>query len=801
MAKTWNLDPDGPGAYTIAADARCGPTDYTNDHIWELALAGGEPPSLSLNTTFGLRARNFSLFPRFVEGDTTISDPEAFNAPVVVQKFYPNYLQVAFSPSTGIDVQLEYWVPESHAVAGRVKIKNNRLAERHLRFEWTALLSPIGEGQRMAPREIEAVSVLAGQTSGLSPVVFMRGGAYLSPGPFPALAIDLELLAGSERSLVWTAAALEDPQASFEKARQIAARPWDGEISRLDIQNEGLIQVETGIPSWDAAFALAQKNAFGLLVGPTEQLPSRSFVLSRNPDQGFSARGDGSDYTHMWCGQPALETNLLIDFLLPSNPELAQGFLENFLATQQSSGFVDWKPGLGGQRSGLMATPILAHIAWKIYQVKEDKGLLKQIYPKLLSALQHWFTEEQDRDGDGLPEWTRLTQAGLDSHRTFSQWETWSQGAEISQSESPALCALLFNEIETLLKMARILERTEPIPALQALADNLRSALDAAWSEQTSLYHYWDRSSHFSPEGKVLGYRRGPGEIYLQHTFEQPARLVLSIQGAEESPRQATVFLHGTNKDGKDRIERIDETQFQWRMQKSYVTSQWAYASLEYVDVQHIQPDDYVQVEVIDLACQDYSLFLPLWAQIPSQERADALIRNALLNPERFWQRYGIPLCPTKEEDQKENPCPRTSILWSCLIGEGMVNYGYRQEAGALVARMMDAIIPQLRKHKAFSRSYHAKTGTGSGERNALQGLAPLPLFLTALGVEIISPTKIALEGENPFEQTVTIRYRGTEIIREKSKTQVIFPDGQKMIVKGPKPYLVELDRQLPRDR
>ena len=801
MIKTWNLDPDGPGAYTIAADARCGPTDYTNDHIWELALAGGEPASVSLYTTFGLRARNFNLFPRFVEGDTAISDPEAFNAPVVVRKFYPNYLQVAFSPATGIEVQLEYWVPESHAVAGRVKIKNSRLAERHLRFEWTALLSPIGEGERMAPKEIEAVTVLAGQTGGLAPLVFMTGGAQASPGPFPALAIELELLAGSERSFTWTAAALEDHQASFEKAREIAARPWDEEITRLEIQNEGLIDVETGNPSWDAAFALAQKNAFGLLVGPTEALPQRSFVLSRNPDQGYSARGDGSDYTHTWCGQPALEANFLVDFLLPSNPELAKGLLENFLTTQQANGFVDWKPGLGGQRSGLMATPILAHIAWKIYQINEDKGFLEQIYPKLLSAVQHWFTEEQDRDGDGLPEWARLMQAGLDNHPTFSQWESWSQGAEISQSESPALCALLFNEIETLLKMARILERTEPKPALQALADNLRSALDAAWDEQTSMYPYWDRASHFSPAGKVLGYRQGPGEIYLQHAFEQPARLVLSIRGAKESPRQATVFLHGANKAGKDRIERIDETQFQWRMQKSYVTSQWVYTSLEYVEIQNIKPDDYVQVEVIDFACQDYSLFLPLWAQIPSQERGDALIRNALLNPERFWQRYGIPLCPPPDEAQEESPCPLASILWACLIGKGMIDYGYRQEAGELVTRMMEAITPQLSKHQAFARSYHTETGRGSGERNALQGLAPLPLFLNALGVKVISATKIALEGENPFDQTVTIRYRGTEIIREKTKTKVIFPDGQKMIVKGSKPYLVELDRQRPQDR
>ncbi len=798
MTKTWYLDPDGPGAYTIAADARCGPTDYYNDHIWELSLEGGDPPSLSLQTTFGLRARNLRLFPRFVEGDTGISNPEDFNKPPVVHKFYPNYLQLSFSPSTGIEVQSEYWVPESHAVAGRVKIKNSRLAERHLRFEWTAMLSAIAEGQCMTPAEMDAATVLQGQTEQLAPVIFMTGGPYFSPGPYPALAIDLELLAGSERTFTWTAATLEDHQASFEKGRQIAAREWDGEISRLDIQNDGLIQIETGNPCWDAAFALAQKNAFGLLVGPTDELPHPSFVFSRQPDQGYSARGDGSDYTHLWAGQSALETNFLVDFLLPCDPELAQGLLENFLSTQQNDGFVDWKPGLGGQRSGLMVAPILAHTAWKVYQVSQDDRFLEENYPKLLNALQHWFTSKQDRDGDGIPEWTHLIQAGLDAHPTFSQWESWSQGADISQSESPALCALLYNEIQTLMKIARILERTESAPALQALAENLLSGLDASWDEGTSLYRYWDRASHFSPAGEMLGLRKGPGEIYLQRTFDQPARLVVTLQGAEETPRQAAVFFHGTNLAGKDRIERIDETQLQWRMQTSHVTSQYVYASLEYVDIQNIKPDDHVQVEVIDLACQDYSLFLPLWAGIPSQERADAIIRNALLNPERFWRPYGIPLCPPSESERADSPCPHTSILWESLIGAGLIAYGYRQEAATLVTRIMNAIIPQLSKHKAFARNYQTETGACAGEYNALQGLAPLPLFMRTLGVEIISPAKIGLEGENPFDDPVTIHYRGTKIIREKAKTQVIFPDGQKMIVKGPKPYLVELDRQLP---
>ena len=66
------------------------------------------------------------------------------------------------------------------------------------------------------------------------------------------------------------------------------------------------IDVHTGDPDWDAAFALSQKTAFGLFFGSSQYLPNPCFVLTRQPDQGYSPRGDGSDYPHLWSGQSIL---------------------------------------------------------------------------------------------------------------------------------------------------------------------------------------------------------------------------------------------------------------------------------------------------------------------------------------------------------------------------------------------------------------------------------------------------------------------------------------------------------------
>ncbi len=792
----WNLSVNDPGAYIIAADARCAPTDYANDHIWELSLVGGEPPALAIQTTYGLRARNLRLFPRFVEGDSAVTDSENYADGPVVHRFFPNYLHVSCAPFTGIDVSLEYWVPESQVVTGRVKIKNSRLSARAICFEWGAMLSAASEGARMAAEEIEAVTVLCGQTDGLAPVLFMTGGPHFSSGPYPALAIDIDLPAGGERTFRWVLATNKDHETSFDQARLTATRAWDKEIARLDVLNEGLIDIETGDPDWDVAFALTQKSAFGLLCGPTDHLPQISFVASRQPNHGFSPNGDGSDHSHLWSGQTPLETYFLIGNLLPTAPKIAAGLLANFLATQEQNGFVDWKPGLGGQRGGVMSTPILAHLAWSIFKSTEDRQFLELIFPNLVKSVQAWFEPTQDRDEDGIPEWTHIMQSGLDEHPTFSPWHEWSQGADISQSENPALCALLYNEIQILIEMAHLLQHTGAVSALQASADKLIAAIEDSWDDSTSMYRVWDRETHLSPSREVIAEQFGPGEIFLQRTFEEPVRLLVSIKGFDATPRQVNLFIHGVGPAGQNRVERIPEERFTWRLRNSTVTTQKVFSQLESIEIRDIRPNDIVRVEVVDLSNQDYSLFLPLFAKIPSQERSEQIIQKAMLNPERFWRAFGIPLCPSLMNEDKAHPCANTNSLWSSLIGEGLLHYQYRKEAAELVTRLMNAIISNLKNHKSFAQNYNVETGAGVGERNSLQGIAPLSLFLETLGVRLISPRKVALEGTNPFPWPVTIRYRGLTVKRETEKTRVTFPGGQTAVVKRPDPHVVELDTE-----
>jgi hypothetical protein len=650
----------------------------------------------------------------------------------------------------------------------------------------------------MAVLEMQAAPLLSGSSDDLAPVVFLTGGSQAGTGSYPSLRLDLELPPDVTKRMTWTHAALNDPEGSFNLARSIAARPWDAEVARLDLSNAGLIDIHTGNPDWDAAFALSQKTAFGLFVGPTPHLPSPSFVTTRLPDQGYSLRGDGSDYNHLWNGQSPLEAYYLSGMILPGAPELAQGIVRNYLSVQTEDGSIDWKPGLAGQRSRLLATPLLATLTWKIYEYSGDRTFLAEAFPGLWSFVQSWFGPEQDRDGDGIPEWNHPMQTGFDDHPTFSRWNSWSQGVDITTAESPALCAFLYRECQSLLDIAAQLDRREPVSALHSMAEHLRTALDASWSQEAAAYRYWDRDSHVTTQGEKLGERMGPGSIRIERSFEHPVRLFVEVKTSGEATRPLMVSIRGEGAGGQPRVETVGKDRFKWFMGTGNMTGERVYSRLEQVDIQGLEEGDLVELHSVGYGCLDQTTLLPLWACVPDRERAELLIQRTILSPDSYWMPYGIPACPGETAcltNDTGNPCQGVHLPWNTLIGEGLLRYGFQTAAAEIVTRAMAAIVQTLKQERGFRRFYHAESGQGYGERNALSGLAPLGLFMETLGVRVISPQRVALHGFNPFPWPITVKYRGITVLRQKESSTVIFPDGQTVEVEDPAPRIVSLER------
>ena len=782
--RDWSLGPGDPLALTLAADFRLSRPDYANDHIWELELGGGDPSALALRTTYGLRARAMRIFPRFIHEPQTFTDPAAFSQPPRLRRFYPSFLLLDFSPLPGLDVTAEYWVPGSQTVAGRLTLTNRGGEALAFQLELCGQLVPLG-GQSLAPQAMQSVNVLSGRSADLAPVVFLSGGPRPGPGPYPSLILDVDLPAGGARQFTWAQAALGEAEASFELARLTAARPWDAERARLELVNAAqTVEIHTGDPDWDAALALSQKAAFGLFFGPSRDLPCPSFVEARQPDYGYSPHGDGSDYSYLWSGQSPLDACYLSS-LLPGAPQLGAGLLRNFLAAQAEDGSIDCKPGLAGQRGRWLAAPFLASLAWQVCRAGGDEALLAEAFPRLVAFFGQWLTPIHDREGDGFPQWDHPLQTGFEDNPAFTLWHAGGQGAEISFAESPSLAAALCREARLLARMASLLGHDEQREPLELQAAALRGLVDECWDAESALYHARDRRSHRSPKGRLIAKQRGPGKLSVGEDFSHPVRLLVEFQFKGGSTFRPQAVLKGRG-EGAAQAEKLERADFQWGAGVAVATTRKLYSSLTSLTMTGISKGDHVILRLMDFSSEDQTLFLPLWAEIPNAPRAAALVNRSLFEAERFGRPFGTPASITVPCPAAQDVCMAVHFPCNQLIGEGLLVNGMRAEAARLTVRLMSAVIGNLKKQRAFARAYHAESGAGIGERNALQGLAPLGLFLKTLGVEIHSPERITLSGRNPYPWPVTVKYRGLVVTRQIDQTRVVFPDGQGLTVDDP---------------
>ena len=791
--RDWSLKAGDPLSLTLAADMRLCKPDYLNDQIWELELGGGEPAALAVRTTYGLRARNMRLFYSFGESGRTLTNPAEFHTPPRLRRFYTNFLLFNFVPFEGLEVTSEYWIPESHALAGRLTVLNRTTSPRKLIFEICGSLTPL-DGQSLAFTQQQMVNVLAGSTGGLAPVLFMTGGPRSGSGPHPSLVVEAGFEPGATHAYSWSMAAEASAGASFELARHMAARPWDAERTRVELLDAGdLLEIFTGDADWDAALAFSQKAALASFYPAGTHLPCPSFVRSRQPDGGYSHSGDGLDYPPAWNGQSPFDAWYLAS-LLPVSPQLKRGLIENYLSVQAQNGSIDGRPGLSGQRARFLAAPLLATLAWNYYQDTQLDDYLVEVFPKLLAFFQSWFLPEHDQDRDGIPAWDHVLQTGFDDHPLFDVWHPWSQGVAISSLFNPELESLLYREATSLILMAEKLGKAAELGLLHQQAAVLRSSVETSWNAHKAMYCYRDRLTGLSSPGMLIGRHKGPGEMRPRKgKFEKAVRLLVEIQAKNPAAPKPVIEIFGLDGQDSDSSEVLADHQFQWRSGGLVATSQKVYTRVIRLKVLGLEDADRVILRSVDSSGEDITLFTPLWAHLADQGQAQELVTRSVFDASHFGRPFGAPALPVPPDPEAEAVALSVHLPWNQILGEGLLAYGFRNEASRLVGRMMNGVVQSLKQSRAFYERYHAETGSGIGERGALTGLAPVGLFLQTLGVNFLSSERVRLEGGNPFPWPVTIIYKGLKVVRGLEATEVVFPNGQVVTVTDPATCIVSL--------
>lgn len=789
--RTWNLAAGDPLQLTLAADPRLGRADYAADIIWELALGRGEPPALAAQTTLGLRAGRVMFFPLYTRLGKSRLDPAAFHHPPRISRLLPNYAALHFSPFEGIDVQAEYWVPESGVLVGRVRTANKSILPHNLRLEWAGLLTPLEGGEGMGLVQMGLGSVLQGSSGGLSVVCFAAGSPQHGKGPYPALSFHMELYPGNAHTLTWSAAVSPDATAAFDLARTAVVRPFDAETARIELVNAaGQVEIITGEPEWDAALMLAQKSALGLFLGASDALPQPSFVLTRRTDQGASTRG-GGDYGYLWGGQTALDAYYLSHILLPGGAEPLKGLLDNFLAAQAENGAIDMKPGLAGQRTRLLAQPVLASLAARLAPWLDDPAWAARVYPGLASFFKAWFGPEVDRDGDGMPEWQHPLQTGLESSPLFDRWNPSAQGVDIGFIESPALASMLYRECRSLQQLARLAGREEDLPALEEQAARLRAAVEETWDRPVRSYRYRDLATHACLPGKTFFEASGPGEFNLRvKKLKGPQRLVLHVQVAGQSTLPVVARVFGQNAEEKEIDEEFGPRSFTWSGGHGVATSQQVFFRVTRLEIDGLGDDDRAALHAADMTQLDISLLLPLWAGLASAAQVEHLLQSWFgdrLEP------FGLASCPPDDRPPAPPEMACVALPWNALVVEGLLAADRRSEAARLITGWMQAAVQTLKQERGFRQFYRGADGQGLGERDHLWGIPPVGLLLAAAGLEKFTPQEAILRGFNPFPWPITVQWRRVRITLERTRSVVQLPGRPPLILEGPAARRVSL--------
>lgn len=782
--RNWDTPLSDLGTIPLTSDPRLSHQAEDDDQVWAVTTRNIQPPALHLYTRLGGEARPFQIFPMFTKDKSIAYKVEDFPSGPRIHKLAPNFLSLSFSPLSGVRCQAEYWIPSSQSAAGKFILTNQSRSFKHFTFHLAAVLNPSSQGRHMHTTTWEGRQVLSGETGTFHPLVFLTGSSSGETGPFTNLSQEIALDRGESVTLQWISATMHAGEASFRRIETLLHIDWQTVFARIENAGQAQLDIHTGNQAWDLAFALTQNIALGSFA-PHDHTQTLYPPRDRRMDPDHLPAPDGArDARRKLPHITPLQSLYLADNIRLAAPDLVPSLVDQFTALGDKDGFIPFR-NHPPEDSSMLASPYLAQLTWKIYQTTQDLKMLERSYPALIGYLERWFSTAQDRDQDGSPEWSRPRQTECSTHPTQPSSESWFHSPAIQYMESPALCALLVKEIETLTDIAREIQDETRVQPLSSRLDGLRRAINKSWNASLGRYQRWDRDSHQSPQGELLMESTGAGLMIIKKKLDIPSRILIHLHSPQPLPPKTRIFLHGEGPDGEHWVEKFSGPQIHWVQDHGRATSKNLFTFVEYVVPSGIGPEVELSLHTANMRSDDLMMYLPLRAQLPPQERARIMVHQK--------QSPGFSLGADSDPRSSSTLEQPVSIVWHTLLLEGFIAYGYREHAADQFQRLMRLITSKLANHRSFFAEYDAETGAGIGVPYTIFGLAPLGLFLRILGVEMQDNREVRLEGSNPFPWDITLRYRGLEVQRGMKKTTVTFPNGHSATVENQGRKMIQL--------
>ena len=780
--RSYEIDAASMFDFHLAADARMSRSNYADDQAWKLDLGGKDRAALAFQTQFGGRAGLVSIVPMWLTGGQHIYQFQSYRHPPVVIHFAPNYLEIHAEIAPYIELRARYWVMESNAAGGEFSIKNHKNEDLDLQLELFGHVVINGRNRKLNVLTMGDYSLALhlGQIGNINPVLTLEGASvdiYGGRISSPKLGRKLVLSAGETTRVPFVVAGLPDMRDSHSVAMNWLARPWDAYFEKIDKYAAAVPRIETGEKSWDTLLDLSYNLLLQSCMGPTDHLANPSLVANRATNRGWSRRGDGRDHMRAWAGQDPTLAYLAATTVANIQPDWAKGIIHNFLSTQDDSGFVDRQPGLAGQRQGIMMMPLLARMAWIVYQQTEDRGFLDEVWQGLTAFFERWLLE--DKDADGVPEWQSERQMGYVAFPTFGKGQGWAQGANVQQMETPDLLAYLISEADALCAMANELGDADAGDKLRQSLSDLQNRLEEFWDG--SRYTYRDRDSHLTSDSVEL-LRSGAGDEI--HVIERPLlatdRVMVRVVGGVSQVPRIRLRLTGKDSEGKDCVIDADVHAFDWQNRQGIFITRQALAFVGTIEIEGLSRVYKVYAKTIDSSRLDINHLLPLWTGLLSKKRASTLVELAM-DESQFFCPNGITMVSKTDPDFDPSNARGGGGIWMyflSLVGEGMVKSGFHREATELVKRVLISLCKVLERDGHLSQFYHAEEIKGFGEDHHIGGIVPLKLLSDVIGVRILSPVKAWVGGPFTWEQEIKVEQHGVTVVRNSDGIQIDFPSG-----------------------
>lgn len=776
-------------SFTLAADARHTLPELASDHIWEFSPGTGDSSALVMTTTYTGRVSGASLVPMWMLADRTVYAASHYHAVPVVTAFAPAYVRAEAYITTGLRLEAHYFCFDGQQVGGQYTLHNETAIPITLRLDMVGFVV-------FQDRPVPSAVVPHGRQGGyalrpcllpgLQPVVVLRGNsgsAGMVEDSATRIGLPITVPAGGKSSARWVQAATADHRASLKAADMRHRNEWKPYYQAVLAHANVIPYIATGDADHDVTLAASLRDVLTAFV-PLPGKPPGAVTGTRLAGQRSSAPAS-----------PAL-VYLTALAAAPADPTLAHGVLRHLLAGQSADGWIDLN---GGGQGKALFPPLLARLAWGVFQYTEDDSFLREVYPGLVRFFRRWLAADQDADGDGIPEWTTPAQTGLPTAVFASALS--DHPADFRAIESPDLVALLLSEAISLHEIGYYL-REPPEPALKETIATFEAALATFWDDERGLYRRRDRDTHAAPS-PVTVLTAAPGDTphFIALDLTPPARITVTVRGGWQHTPSFKLRVAGLGLAGQPISETIPSSAFRWQTGRGSVTTAHAYTRIDSLHADGLIRLYKISAATPDLDGDDVSGLLPLYAVRLTTDQRERLI-TTLTTPAtgQFLHENGVSALPANDAAYGTTPTYQVGMYWNTLLIEGLIEAGRMPEAADLAYRLLTTTTRALAADHAFYPYYaaaSAATPAYAGERGHVLGAAPLHALMRVFGVRMIDAHRVWTGGPFAWPHPITVRQHGITVQRTATATRITFPSGRVVTLDADAP-LQEIDDRIP---